>query len=354
MLVTEPSQIEAYYRALVNRADDHVGVFFAAVKTTGIFCIATCRARKPKFENVEFYTQFKDCLDAGYRPCKICRPTENAHSAPPEIQQAIDWVRNHPKERLTDWQMKQQGLSPEAIRRWFQNNYGMTFQGYQRQLRINAAMQELNSGSSASQTAFSAGYESLSGFGYTFKKVTGGSPASASKVILINRFTTPLGPMFVCATDDGVCLLEFVDRRMLETEFRDLQRAFKAKIIAGENQHTLQAQREISEYFAGTRGYFSVALDTPGSEFQKAVWQMLQTIPVGSTASYAEQAEKIGKPQAVRAVAGANGANRVSIIIPCHRVIGKDGSLTGYGGGLARKQWLLDHERAMAATTPEL
>ena len=168
------------------------------------------------------------------------------------------------------------------------------------------------------------------------------------KPLLLHRFTTPLGPMFVCASERGVCLLEFVDRRMLETEFRDLQRLFNAPILAGENDHTRQAEREIGEYFAGSRLVFNVALDTPGSDFQQSVWRMLQTIPYGQTASYGEQAAKLGKPQAVRAVASANGANRVAIIIPCHRVIGKDGSLTGYGGGLARKQWLLEHERRYA------
>ena len=164
------------------------------------------------------------------------------------------------------------------------------------------------------------------------------------KPLLLHRFTTPLGPMFVCASERGVCLLEFVDRRMLETEFRDLQRLFNAPILAGENAHTRQAEREMGEYFAGSRFVFDVPLDTPRTAFRQAVWRILQTIPYGQTASYAEQAAKLGKPQAVRAVANANGANRVSIIIPCHRVIGKDGSLTGYAGGLARKQWLLEHE----------
>lgn len=154
--------------------------------------------------------------------------------------------------------------------------------------------------------------------------------------------------MFVCASKRGVCLLEFVDRRILETEFRDIQRLFNAPILEGENAHTRQTERKIGEYFAGSRFTFDVPLDAPGSAFQQSVWRILQTIPYGQTASYGEQAAKLGKPQAVRAVARANGANRVSIIIPCHRVIGKDGSLTGYGGGLARKQWLLDHERRHA------
>ncbi|HDR9763326.1 TPA: bifunctional transcriptional activator/DNA repair enzyme AdaA [Burkholderia cepacia] len=348
MQVTDTRQIDTYYRALVERAADHVGIFYVGVKTTGVFCIATCRARKPKRENVVFYTELKETLNAGFRPCKVCKPTENANTAPPEVAEAIDWVRTHPKERLSDYLLRQRGLSPERIRRWFQQHYGMSFQAFQRSLRINLALEELKAGRSTTDVALDSGYDSLSGFGYTCRKLTGRAPTEATNVILIHRFTTPLGPMFVCASEQGVCLLEFVDRRMLETEFKDLQRLLRARILAGENAHTRQTEREIGEYFAGTRKQFDLTLDTPGSPFRKSVWQALQAVPYGSTASYGEQAEKLGKPLAVRAVAGANGANRVSIVIPCHRVLGKDGTLTGYGGGLARKQWLLDHEKRHA------
>ncbi len=325
-------------------------VFYCGTKdkTTSIFCIATCRARKPKFENVEFYSSFKEALAAGFRPCKICKPTENANQAPTEVVQAIEMVRNSPKQKITDYQLKQAGIGPELVRRWFNKHYGMTFQSYSRMLRINNAVIELKSGKGATDTAFDSGYESLSGFGYTYKKLVGKSPKQATNVIVIDRFTTPLGPMFVCANNEGVCLLEFVERRMLETEFRDLQRLLDAQIMAGENQHTKQAKEQIAQYFAGERQAFSVPLITPGTEFQQQVWQGLNLIAYGETASYAQQAQRIDNPKAVRAVARANGANRIAIIVPCHRVIGKDGSLTGYAGGLERKRWLLEHERAHA------
>lgn len=352
MLVTDLQQIDAYYSALVERAADHVGIFYVCVKTTGVFCIATCRARKPKRGNVVFYTELKEALDAGYRPCKVCKPTENAHTAPPDVADVLSWVRDHPKARLSDGDLKQRGLSPERIRRWFQQQYGMSFQAFQRSLRINTALEELKTGRRVTDAALDSGYDSLSGFGYTCKKLTGESPKLAADVILIHRFTTPLGPMFVCASERGVCLLEFVDRQLLETEFNDLQSLLQARILPGENLHTRQAEHEVGEYFAGTRQRFELALDTPGSVFQQSVWQELQAIPYGSTCSYAELAEKLGKAQAVRAVAGANGANRVAIVIPCHRVIGKNGGLTGYGGGLARKEWLLRHERGISEGCP--
>jgi AraC family transcriptional regulator of adaptative response/methylated-DNA-[protein]-cysteine methyltransferase len=131
---------------------------------------------------------------------------------------------------------------------------------------------------------------------------------------------------------------------MLETEIRDLQLRLNAIILHGENEITKQTKRELTEYFDGKRKDFTVSLDAPGTEFQKSVWKVLRSIPYAGTRSYKEQAEILGKPKAVRAVANANGCNRIAIILPCHRVIGKDGSLTGYGGGLERKKWLLEHE----------
>lgn len=348
MIITNPTKVSQYYKALVDRNASYVGIFFVGVKTTSVFCIATCRARKPKFENVAFYTSYKSALEAGFRPCKICRPTENANEAPKQVEAAIHMVRNNPKEKVSDEQLKLNNISPELVRRWFNKNYGMTFQAFQRMYRMNNALIELKSGKKATDTAFESGYESLSGFGYTYKKLVGKSPKHSleKNIILISRTTTPLGPMFICATDRGICLLEFVDKEKLEKEFSDIQKHLKAKIIAGENEHSKQAKKEISEYFDGQRKTFDVALDMPGTDFQSTVWHALLLISYGQTVSYQQQADTINKPTATRAVASANGANRIAIIVPCHRVIGKNGQLTGYAGGLERKRWLINHEKA--------
>jgi AraC family transcriptional regulator, regulatory protein of adaptative response / methylated-DNA-[protein]-cysteine methyltransferase len=164
-------------------------------------------------------------------------------------------------------------------------------------------------------------------------------------MIITSIIKTPIGDMIGGATDEGVCLLEFSDRRMLPTEYKDLKRLLKTTVEEGENNHLIQLRKELNEYFEGSRKDFSVSLVTPGSEFQKSVWKELMNIPYGTTRSYLEQSVAIGKPDSIRAVANANGMNRISIIIPCHRVIGSDGHLTGYGGGLIRKRWLLDHEK---------
>ncbi len=165
---------------------------------------------------------------------------------------------------------------------------------------------------------------------------------------------TPLGEMIAGATDEGICLLEFVDRRMINTEFRDLERLLKSSFGKGENEHLINLLIQLNEYFRGVRKIFSVSLVTPGTQFQKAVWNELITIPFGTTRTYQEQAVALNRPDSVRAVANANGMNRISIVIPCHRVIGSDGNLTGYGGGLKRKKWLLDHEKRFSGKSFDL
>jgi len=347
MIITNDQKIEEYYKALLNRDSNYIGIFYVGVKTTSVFCIATCRARKPKKKNVEFYPSFKEALENGYRPCKLCKPTQNSHEAPPQVNQAIQWVKDQPKEKISDEALREKGISPDLIRRWFKKNYGITFHAYQRMYRVNNAYKELKEGKKTTDVAFDLGYESLSGFGYTYKKLMGKAPSKSinQNIILINRLTTPLGPMFICATERGVCLLEFTNRKMLETEFRDLQKLLKAEIIIGENPHIKQAKKELAEYFQGSRKAFEFPLHTPGTDFQNSVWSALKEIPFGKTMSYQQLAENLDKPNAVRAVGRANGFNRISIVVPCHRIVGKNGDLTGYGGGIERKKWLLEFEQ---------
>ncbi len=158
---------------------------------------------------------------------------------------------------------------------------------------------------------------------------------------------TPLGDMVAFASHQGLCLLEFADRKALPTEKRDLETLFDARVTPADHSVFEMLRTELAAYFRADSPAFSIPLHTPGTPFQQAAWQALLKIPAGETRSYADQAAAIDKPNATRAVARANGANRIAIIIPCHRIIGSDGSLTGYGGGLKRKRWLLDHEAAM-------
>ncbi len=334
------------YRALVEKDSTYEGSFFVGVKTTGIFCRPTCTAKKPKKENVEFFITTREAIQYGYRPCKVCSPLEKAGETPEFIRKIIEEISNEAGKSFTDIDLKEKGVEPNTLRRWFKKYHGITFHGYQRMLRINKAFKKIQNGESVTSVAFDSGYESLSGFGESFKSLIGVSPSESKNMAILNitRFETPLGPMFACATADGVCLLEFTDRRMLETELKTLTKLLKASIVHGENKHFEKLRQQIDEYFKGERKDFTVPLFAPGSEFQKNVWKELQTIPYGTTRSYKQQAAALKNPGAVRAVAHANGMNRISIIIPCHRVIGDNGHLTGYGGGIWRKKWLLDLE----------
>jgi AraC family transcriptional regulator of adaptative response/methylated-DNA-[protein]-cysteine methyltransferase len=156
---------------------------------------------------------------------------------------------------------------------------------------------------------------------------------------------SPLGPMLAGANDRGIVFLEYTDRRMLEHNLKSLRRRFDCGIVPGQHPLLDQLREELREYFDGTRKTFSVPLASKGTPFQDKVWRELLAIPHGTTISYDELARRIGQPTAQRAVARANGMNYVCILIPCHRVIGKDGTLTGYGGGLWRKRLLLELER---------
>ena len=334
------------YRAFVTRNSSYEGIFVTAVKTTGIFCRPTCSARKPKKENIEYFPTTRDALLHGYRPCKICRPMYPQDHIPDWLQPLMDEVSKNPALRMREGDMIERGLDPNRVRRWFKRHHGMTFHGYQRALRITTAFGSIKHGDKVIDAAFDSGYESLSGFTDSFRKHTGFSPTKSSsrKLVIVTRILTPLGPMLAGAVEQGICLLEFVDRPMIETQIDRLKRLLKAEFLPGTTPLFDILEKELNEYFQGKRQCFSVPLAALGTPFQQRVWEALLAIPYGQTKSYKEQAQYIGQPKAVRAVARANGDNRIAIIIPCHRVIGVDGKLVGYGGGLWRKKFLLELE----------
>ncbi len=166
------------------------------------------------------------------------------------------------------------------------------------------------------------------------------------RVLTTMRIETPLGTMEAAATDLGICLLGWPDGRHHALELKQLAAALGSEPVEGDSEHFEALRRQLNEYFRGGRREFDVPLELVGTEFQRQVWEGLLQIPYGQTASYGRQAAAIGRPSAVRAVANANGKNKISIIVPCHRVIGSDGTLTGYGGGMWRKERLLALERA--------
>lgn len=337
------------YQASREKDPEFEGVFWMGVKTTGIFCRPTCRARKPKRENVEFFSSTQAAMQKGYRPCKTCRPLENPDQTPKLITELIEELQKDPSLKLKDQDLRERGLDPSSLRRWFLKNHGMTFHAFARMLKLNTAFKKIHSGEGVLNAAFDSGFESISGFSDSFRSVFGMSPTKATteKILDLKRIETPLGTMVAVASDKGICLLEYSDRKALPTELKQLASHYGATIVLGENPLFKELEKELASYFKAELTEFSVPLDLVGTDFQKEVWQMLRTIPYGETRSYGEQAKLLGKPKAMRAVANANGLNKISILIPCHRVIGSDGTLTGYGGGIWRKQKLLELEKAL-------
>jgi AraC family transcriptional regulator of adaptative response/methylated-DNA-[protein]-cysteine methyltransferase len=321
------------------------GVFYLGVRTTGVFCRPSCPARKPKPENVEFFAQPADALFAGYRPCLRCRPLAG-DEAPPWVGPLIDRIEREPSVRIRERELIEMGVEPARVRRYFLTRYGLTFQAYCRARRLGRAFERIRGGEALDEAVFETGYESHSGFREAFRKAFGQPPGRSARASFIRLawLETPLGPMIAGATDAGVCLLEFTDRRMLEHQLATIQRRFQAALAPAEHPHLATLQRELGEYFAGTRRAFSAPVDAPGTPFEERVWRALLEIPYGETRSYADIAALVGSPAAVRAVGRANGMNRIAIVIPCHRVLNKNGDLGGYGGGLWRKRRLLHIE----------
>ena len=204
-----------------------------------------------------------------------------------------------------------------------------------------------NSGQPMDDVVFGHGFESHSGFRAAFARTFGKTPGKAREgdCLRVALFDTPLGPMLAAASNEAVCQLEFADRRELERSYAEMRRRFALPVVPGDNAVLQKLRRELQEYFSGARRDFTVPLTPRGTDFQQRVWRELQRIPHGRTASYETIARKIGSPAAARAVARANGANRLYLLVPCHRVIAKGGALSGYGGGVWRKRLLIELER---------
>src|SRR5437763_8987634 len=344
-----PSATEMY-RALFERDASFEGLFYACVRTTGIFCRPTCHARKPRPENVEFAPTIQEALHRGYRPCQLCEPMSVGTGAPNWLAPLLDEIRRQPDLRLKDDGLRVRGLDPAQVRRTFKRTFGMTFQAYQRACRLGTAMKALHGGAATIDAGMDAGFESDSGFRDAFARVFGDTPGRARDTALLTAtwIETPLGPMLAIAGDRGLELLEFVDRRALETELRELRRTLGA-VVPGDHPILRNTREQLGEYFDGRRHTFDLPLNQRGSEFQLKAWRALCRIPYGETRSYSEMAREVGSPAAVRAIGRVNGQNRIAIVVPCHRVIRSDGSLCGYGGGRGGERWLLEHEQAMTS-----
>src|SRR6201981_169035 len=317
---------ETMYRALVNRDPSFEGIFYIGVRTTGIFCRPTCSAKKPARENVDFFATSNDALESGYRPCLRCHPLDpNAH--PPKlIERLRAEVERAPGGRLTDKELAALSIDPSTARRQFKRHYGMTFQAYHRARRMGVALSHVRQGDRVDEARNGSGFESESGFRDAFTKIFGESPTNA-------KTHSPLGPMIAVADDEGLRLLEFIDRRATERELSILRKRLRTNVVPGKHRYLETVRTQLKDYFAGKKLEFEVPLAPVGSSFQLRAWKILQSIRAGETRSYSWMAKRLGDENARRAVGRANGTNMICIIIPCHRVIRADGTLCGDGGG---------------------
>ena len=338
---------QEFYQALLDKNTDYEGVFYAGITTTGIFCRPTCSARKPKFENCEFYQTVQEALLASFRPCLRCRPLSHPGSVSDLVRTLVEAVEENPEKRWKDQDFGRLSVDGSTARRQFKKRFGMTFVAYARARRMGLAMKQIRGGETVIEAQLNAGYESSSGFRDAFSKIMGAAPTNfdqQSPLLKAAWLDSPLGPILAISDEKALYLLEFVERRGLEREIERLRLRTKSAIIPGRTDIIASIETELKSYFEGTLKVFKTPLHLMGSPFQKGVWETLLTIPYGETRSYADQSKLMGKPSATRAVANANGANQIAIVIPCHRIINSNGDLGGYGGGISRKKWLIDHE----------
>lgn len=348
MLFDLPSD-DTLYAALVARDPDWDGRAWVGVTTTGIFCRLTCPARKPKPENCRFFDTVAGCLEAGFRPCKRCTPLRPEAEEAPVIAPLIDALDRDPTRRWREADIAAMGLEPSTVRRAFRRHFGMTFLEMARLRRLGAGFTTLAGGERVIDAQIDAGFDSGSGFRDAFARLMGRAPGQIPRdgMLCADWINTPLGPMIAVSDKHALHLLEFADRKALPAELARLQKTTGQVIALGPQPPTDLVRTELTAFFNGQSAAFTVPLALHGSPFTRDVWAALRAIPAGQTRSYGDIARATGRPSATRAVARANGANQIAIIIPCHRVIGADGTLTGYGGGLWRKQKLIDIERSL-------
>lgn len=336
-----------YYQALLAKNTEYEGVFYVGVKTTGVFCRPTCPARKPKFEHCEFFETAQQALLASFRPCKRCRPLSHPNQVSELIQTLVEAVEANPEKRWRNSDFQALSIDASTARRQFKKRFGMTFVEYARARRMGLAMKQIRSGEAIIEAQLATGYESSSGFRDAFTRIMGAAPTKSGQNPLLKAawLDTPLGPMVAIGDEKYLYLLEFIDRRGLEREVERLRQKTKSAVIPGITPVIHLVETELNSYFKGDLKKFKTPLFFLGSPFQKQVWEELIKIPYGETRSYYDIAKAIGRPSANRATASANGTNQLALIVPCHRVININGELGGYGGGLARKQWLINHEK---------
>ncbi len=325
------------------------GQFVYSVKTTGVYCRPSCSARQARPENVQFHRSCEAAEDAGFRPCLRCKPNQASLAQEHQllVEQACRLIAEAETPPSLDELAAQVGLSPYHFHRLFKSITGVTPKGYANAQRAARVRSNLQQGETVTDALYEAGFNSSGRFYTVADKLLGMTPKAykegGSNVRIhyaIGRCS--LGELLVARSDRGICAILFGENpEELES---DLQRRFpRATLELGDSEFTQTLSEVIAFVEAPAKG-LDLPLDIRGTAFQQRVWQALQSIPAGQTASYRDVAERIGSPKAVRAVAGACAANALAVVVPCHRVVRNDGGLSGYRWGVERKRVLLEKE----------
>lgn len=324
------------------------GDFVYAVKSTGIFCRPTCPSRRPRREQVEFFDSSAEAQQAGYRPCRRCTP-EQSNAQTETIKDACRYIERNLDETLHLAEMAQHaGLSPFHFQRLFKRALGITPRQYQQARRAEKFKTSLHGASSVTDAIYDAGYSSSSRAYETSTSHLGMTPAEFQQrgkgaEIKFTVIATSLGKLLIAATARGVCCVRFGGSEQVLA--RELEQEFSAATLKRRDEELQGIAAEICGLIEGATLPREIPLDIRGTVFQQIVWNALRQIPSGETRSYEAVARSIGKPRAVRAVANACGANPVAVVVPCHRVVQKNGSIAGYRWGVERKAALLNKER---------
>ncbi|GAA4041688.1 bifunctional transcriptional activator/DNA repair enzyme AdaA [Parerythrobacter jejuensis] len=343
MSVSRPDA-DLAWAAFLRRDRSFDGKFVGAVRTTSIYCKPSCPVRHPLRKNVEFFVDARAAREAGYRACMRCRPDDIARDEA-AVLAAIDEIKSSEGRPTLDELAALTGYSSGHFQRVFKRATGLSPAAYARALREERAKDALGRAERVTDAIYDAGYEAPSRF-YEAMEGKMGMTASdwknggAGREVHYALVETSLGQMLVAATDKGVCCLAFNEG---EEELR--ARFPNAELVEGGADFRAlfdQVTKVVEQPASATIG--DIPLDVKGTAFQQRVWQALREIPAGQTRSYGELAATLGNPKASRAVGGANGANNIAVLIPCHRVIAADGGLGGYAYGTDIKAELLKRE----------
>ena len=338
------------WHAVVERDTSADGCFYYGVKTTGIFCRPSCSSRLPNRENIEYFISSQEAKASGYRECKKCKPTETSikEETQQKVIKACRIIENSNEiPKLADL-AKEVGLSAYHFHRLFKKHIGVTPKQFASNYRSKRLKDNLKSRDSITEALYEAGYSSSSGLYNKNQDQLSMKPKEykAGGIGITIQYGVAeciLGWVIVAATDIGICSVELGDDP--ETLPKQLQDRFPKAMLIKAGPGFTRLVKEVVNFIKSPSDNFNLPLDIQGTAFQQQVWNILRQIKPGETMNYSEVAEKIGNPEAVRAVASACSSNKLAVVIPCHRVISKDGKLTGYRWGLDRKKILLENEK---------